>query len=44
MSLWQFTASVGGFAKANSTTDDLLNREEADVLAEQFIALRPDLR
>lgn len=44
MSLWQFTAAAGGFAKANSAGDDLLNREQADVLAEQFMALRPDLR
>lgn len=44
MSVWQFTAALGGFAKANSSPDDLLNREEADVLAEQFMALRPDLR
>lgn len=34
MSLWQFTAAIGGVAKANGGGgDERLNREEADGLA-----------
>lgn len=33
MSLWQFSAAVGGVAKANGAGGDRLNREEADELA-----------
>lgn len=34
MSLWQFRAAVGGYAKANSAGDNTLNSEEAAALAD----------
>lgn len=33
MSRWQFAAAIGGYAKANGSGEDRLNREEADRLA-----------
>jgi hypothetical protein len=44
MSLWQFAAAVGGWAKANSPDEGGLNREEAEASAAALKALRPDLR
>jgi hypothetical protein len=44
MSLWQFTAAVGGWAKANSPDEGGLNREEEAAAAAAFKRLRPDLR
>jgi hypothetical protein len=44
MSLWQFAAAVGGWAKANGALDDGLNREEQAAAAAAFRAGRPDLR
>lgn len=34
MSLWQFSAAIGGVVAANGSGDDSLNREEADALAD----------
>lgn len=33
MSLWEFTAVVGGYAKANSADDDAVSTEELSGLA-----------
>jgi hypothetical protein len=44
MSLWQFCAAVGGYAKANSPESGGLNREEEEASAAAFRRLRPDLR
>lgn len=44
MSLWQFCAAIGGWAKANGALPDRLNREEAGSAASALKALRPDLR
>lgn len=34
MSLWQFQAAVGGYAKANGAGDEALSSEEAERLAD----------
>lgn len=34
MSLWEFTAAVGGFVKANRTDDSALTTEQVDQLAD----------
>jgi hypothetical protein len=44
MSLWQFCAAIGGWAKANGALPDRLNKEDAARLSAKFKALRPDLR
>jgi|GEM_PF-4742932 len=44
MSLWQFSAAVGGWAKANSPQEEGMNREEAEASAAALKSLRPDLR
>ena len=37
MSLWEFQAAVGGWAKANSAEDTgAISREEAELLAESL--------
>lgn len=44
MSLWQFAAAVGGWAKANGGGGgDDLNREEIAAASSAFKRLRPDL-
>jgi hypothetical protein len=44
MSLWQFCAAVGGWAKAQGGAEGGLNREEVEASASALKALRPDLR
>lgn len=43
MSLWEFSAACGGYAKANGASSDRLPEEDLDRLSATLRSLRPDL-